>query len=214
MGLTKSMRRLVVEYGAHVVAKEMSQIDWAPLAQRLSVEVGVIEGAIQALSEEERFQIWGDIVDGRAKGVASLDVFKTTNWKRLESGALEVLLRLVEGNLVRDPDQLLTIAKVSSQQNQGPAPNHAARPYVNINMNAPRGRVEGFEMIGEELEKTLPNQMAEEDAIRIDLSPRTAQTLKTRRVVREVGDRVIDAERVNAEELRALSAGETTESDE
>lgn len=204
--LTKAMERLVVDYAAYAEQKgSLEETEWESLEKRLATAEGAITRTIEALDDEYKAKLWDAVIEKRVRLANAHGAFQTINWKRLEGQAVYTLLTLVENNLVRNPDQLLAIAKTAEQINKGLVDPRGNRSGGGATVNIHMGDFKGDLAMHDESETPrIPGTAGE--TIRIDLSPRTAEALKDRRPHRE--GRVLDSQRVEAEELRAIANGE------
>jgi len=184
---------LIVNYCAqYIEAFELSQVRWAPLAKRLGTQMVYLEEAAESLNEDG--SLWQEVIGLRVKLANSSRLFRDNSWEQLEGMALNKLLTMMERNLIRDPGELLAVARVARTANVSPQQS-AASQTVNINLNNGDGAVDDG----------LP---AAGTRMTIDLSPRLAESLRTRqRQIQPAGNRVIDGEMISAKELRAVADG-------
>lgn len=191
---SNEFRSLIVNYCAqYIEAYELSQVRWAPLAKRLGTQMVYLEEAAESLDEDG--SLWKEVIALRVKLANSSRLFRDNSWEQLEGMALNKLLTMMEKNLIRDPGELLAVARVARTANVSPQQSGASQT-VNINLNNGDGSVDG---------NGLP---AAGTRMTIDLSPRLAESLASRqRQIQSVGNRVIDGEMISAKELRTVADG-------
>jgi hypothetical protein len=195
-GLSNEFRALIVQYCAHcLAAEELSQVPWGPLGKRLGCKPEFLREAAEALGES----LWSDVLMERIKRAAAAKEFKDSTWERLESIAVNKLITLAEKGLIRDPGELLAVA---STARRAVAPEKTNPPaggqHMNVNLNIGGQTAD---------DGTLP---AAGTTMTIDLSPRTAESLKKAKQ-RAEKERVIDGEMISAKELRSLLEKEQME---
>lgn len=204
MGLTKAMRSLVIDYVAHIErVASLEEVNWSHLATRLSVPDEFIGGAIESLKEEEREAIFFEAIEKRVKHAQGSRIFTDANWEQLEGRVVDKLLQLVEKGLIRDPGELLAISKVANQMNAGFSQKQEASPAQTVTANFTFNGFGGQGEMAQESDGDSPTIPARTEQMRIDLSPRIAASLQENRERNK--ERMIDAERVGAEELRSLN---------
>lgn len=213
--ITKSMRKLMVSYAAHVSgAESMESIGWDALATKLQVPVGAVEGALESLNPNERNELWGEIVERRVERANANAVFTRVGWEQVESKAVATLERLLTGGLIRDPSELLAITKVANQVNGGQSlggsrgRSNEATVNFNIGFNGSSNSNNGEDGEGGDDMNHIPGNLG---SMKIDLSPRSAQAMQQARQMRD--ERIIDAERVDVETLRTLDLSTSKDSE-
>lgn len=202
--LHKGLHSLLIEYGALVSQAThssalFSEAGLKPLADRLRTPTSMILDALNSIGEEAREALWAQVIERRIRHAAASGVFVAANWEQLEAGTVAQLLRLVERGLIKDPSELLAISRVANQINRGPT-----SPGPGAGTHGQNTTIQFFS--GQPVEGPVPG--ADSPVMRIDLSPRTASALMRKPPVDqdEGRTRVIDHERVDAEELRHIAA--------
>lgn len=191
-GVSQEMLSLLTQYCATMIhARELSQINWGGLANRLGTEVEFLEEAAKLLDQDGTF--WEGVLGERIKRASASRVFRDASWERLEHLAVNRLLELAEAKMIRDTGELLAIASHARKANTDKITAPNGGNTVNINIG-------GDSMgIGD---NGLPGAGAK---MTLDLTPRMAQSLAQRTTSTATnGSRVIDGQMLTAQELRSV----------
>lgn len=187
--VSEEMKGLLVQYCAtQIDALELAEIPWEYLAKRLGTHAEHLKLAAEVANENGA--LWMEVMQERIKRVGADRAFRDVRWEALESQTLRMLVKLVESNFVKDPGQLLAIA-------------NAAR-RVNVNEPTAGGSTMGNQVnisFGNGESGVLPPAGT---VMKIDMSPRMAQTLASKGEKTGVGGRVIDGQMLTATELRSV----------
>lgn len=191
--VSKEMRALLVQYCAsHVQAIQLSEVEWRPLAVRLGTPIEFCKAAAESANRDE--SLWAEVISERIRRVGATRTFRDVTWEKVESGTLDMLIRLIEKNLIRDPGELLAIASAARKINVGGESNGGGGNGTTLNVN--------FNSGGDIL---APNDLpASGTKLSIDLSPRIASSLANRVEPVSKDGRVIDSEMLSAKELRSV----------
>lgn len=187
--VSAEMRGLLVQYCAtQIAAIELADVAWAPLAARLGSRAEHLQQAAQVANSDGA--LWTEVMQERIKRVGADRTFRDVRWETLENRTLEMLVRLVEANMIRDAGQLLAIANAARRINVNePTGGSGMSQNVNISFGA-NPEQNGLPPAG--------------TVMKIDMSPRMAQTLASKSERMPGGGRVIDGEMLTASELRSV----------
>jgi len=206
-GVSQEFRVLLVQYCASTNATELASVNWTGLARRLGTIQAFLEEAANAIDQAigaDKGGIWGEVINERIKRASAAKVFRDNTWERLEQKAVTKLVDLMESNLIRDPGELLAIAREARRVNEGPATGGGGN-HTSITINQGNGADPMMDANG------LPPAGAK---MTIDLSPRLATALQNRGApVAPQGERVIDGEMISAKELRMVAEESTRPED-
>lgn len=188
--VSAEMRGLLVQYCAsQVQAIELADVPWAPLALRLGTRAEILKQAAE-VANGENDSLWAEVLNERIRRVGADRAFRDVRWESLENRTLEMLVRLVEGNYVRDAGQLLAIANAARRINVVESGGSGGGQSQSVNISfgqVPEGN--GLPPAG--------------TVMKIDMTPRMAQTLANKGE-RSMTGRVIDGEMLSATELRSV----------
>jgi hypothetical protein len=227
--MTPTFRKLLVEYSARLTTAESFEDllqRFGPLAAKLSLSVETIQAVVDQLTEDERRKLWQEIVEERIQQAIQAPAFQAQLWERVSGRAAAMLERLLEKNLIKDPGELLAVAKAANQlapslasvngggnRNQLPPGNSgsAASAFtINVNNGGDASRQHSEEAQMTYDEDGRPILPAGGERIVIDLAPRMAGRMTQQREIAPKGARVIDSERLDAEALRTANPVEST----
>lgn len=203
----------MIEYLAHANQSEsLEEANWEALAFRLKVPVNQIKEVIRSLTEEQKHDLWVEVIEKRVNVLSANQVFTSIKWTEVEAKAVDRILEMLKNKLIRDPNELIAVAKIANGLTQEKR-SHEPQRGVNVNNlnigfgSAPPGGTNGEETMGIQLPSEI-NQMS------IDLAPRVAQALQKVNQDDAPTYRVIDADRITTGQLRELQKGREADNDE
>lgn len=212
--MTPTFKKLMVEYSARLTkAESFEELDFAPLAAKLCISASTIQHVVDALTEDQRRAIWAEIIEERIVQVTHHPALQAQMWERVTGRAATMLELLLAKNLIKDPMELLAVAKASAQlapslanqngRNNQPLSSNAFT--VNIHHGNESDRLTNEEEMMTYDEDGRPILPAGGEKIVIDLAPRMAKRMTQSRELAPKGERVIDSERLDAEALRSAN---------
>ena len=193
--MSERLDKLIVNYLAEItqVIRE-SDIDpaliseeqkirlWGVLAQQLRIPTEYVVEYWATKTAAERARLWMGVLDRRIQNLAANNAFQVNTAERVTGKALDKLEAMLDGNLIRNPGELLAIARLRT----GPSPATVIHNNFGGAMLAPG--------------QTLPGN---EGVIMLDLSPQVTANIQRPQTAAET--RVIDAEMIGVKDLRELA---------
>lgn len=160
---------------------------WGPLATNLRLPVEYLIQYWNSKVQTARAVIWLGVIDRRIQNLAAHQTFQAGAADRVVHKAMDKLEALLDGNLIRNPGELLAIAKLRTNT----APSTVINNFTGATL------AQG---------QTLPGN---DSVIMLDLSPQTARRITE--PPRQKEERIIDATMIGVKDLRELATDQPEE---
>lgn len=186
------VQKLMVEYLANSVFKNLGEVDWEPVARQLHLDSKDFQEMVTSFGEQTLNGLWILAVNRRVESLAASKPLQQSAELRIRSKALEALEGMMDRNMVRDVNELLSIAAAIQKNDRASQPPQN-QPGVVINnfSGAPNPVVFGEG-------QTLPSG---DSVMFLDLSVHTVNALQNPKGETKDKARIIDSEMLGVDDL-------------
>jgi hypothetical protein len=185
-----AVHKLMVEYLANSTYRNLKEVDWAPVATQLYLGVSDFVEMVDSFGQETLDKLWVIAVNRRIESLSASKPLQALGESRIRSKALVALEGMLDGNMIRDVNELLSIASAIQKSDRANQSSLQPATVINNFVGAANPVVFGQ---GE----TLPSG---DKVMFLDLSIHTVQALqKPKQVSSEV--RIIDSAMLGVDDL-------------
>lgn len=187
------VQKLMVEYLAASVFKNLQEVDWEPVAVQLHLESRDFVEMVESFGEEILGKLWLLAVNRRIESLSAAKPLQNSSESRIRSKALIALEGMLDNKMVKDVNELLSIAAAIQKNDRA---NQPALPNAGVVINNFGASGQNPVIFG--AGQTLPSG---EQMMVLDLSPHTLRALQNTKPEEQKTHRVIDSDMLGVDDL-------------